>query len=368
MADDGSSKEYYQIDSRPPSIANHARPERTSVPDGPAIDYFKEVEEESEEPNTDFTGKPDDVAQPPTGSAVRGLTLPPTVNQSEIVSVDIAVAPHVEPKVAPVIATKSAPQIIQATTPSVNNLAPAPKTTETALPVIDTTSPSSSPVFMTAIVMPREDKGKKAMEQAATVEPADGSDSLIDEKQKITENLGRVVNLNKELQTNSDEKIKAANDKYDKLLWEHEVLKKSIAKEINTLKLKHEKEISGMKTNLEEAQSANAEFCATGEPILDALHPASAGSNDSNSKRVIELLQSVPLKLKNLTLDNASVACGQALAMIKSLYPKIDLQPIDSGYAAGTTTEKALELVNEVDNLAKAIAKDSLYPEEDEQE
>uniref|UniRef100_A0A0D9WI14 Uncharacterized protein n=1 Tax=Leersia perrieri TaxID=77586 RepID=A0A0D9WI14_9ORYZ len=350
MADDGSSKEYYQIDSRPPSIANHARPERTSVPDGPAIDYFKEVEEESEEPNTDFTGKPDDVAQPPTGSAVRGLTLPPTVNQSEIVSVDIAVAPHVEPKVAPVIATKSAPQIIQATTPSVNNLAPAPKTTETALPVIDTTSPSSSPVFMTAIVMPREDKG------------------LIDEKQKITENLGRVVNLNKELQTNSDEKIKAANDKYDKLLWEHEVLKKSIAKEINTLKLKHEKEISGMKTNLEEAQSANAEFCATGEPILDALHPASAGSNDSNSKRVIELLQSVPLKLKNLTLDNASVACGQALAMIKSLYPKIDLQPIDSGYAAGTTTEKALELVNEVDNLAKAIAKDSLYPEEDEQE
>uniref|UniRef100_A0A0D9WI20 Uncharacterized protein n=1 Tax=Leersia perrieri TaxID=77586 RepID=A0A0D9WI20_9ORYZ len=316
MADDGSSKEYYQIDSRPPSIANHARPERTSVPDGPAIDYFKEVEEESEEPNTDFTGKPDDVAQPPTGSAVRGLTLPPTVNQSEIVSVDIAVAPHVEPKVAPVIATKSAPQIIQATTPSVNNLAPG----------------------------------------------------LIDEKQKITENLGRVVNLNKELQTNSDEKIKAANDKYDKLLWEHEVLKKSIAKEINTLKLKHEKEISGMKTNLEEAQSANAEFCATGEPILDALHPASAGSNDSNSKRVIELLQSVPLKLKNLTLDNASVACGQALAMIKSLYPKIDLQPIDSGYAAGTTTEKALELVNEVDNLAKAIAKDSLYPEEDEQE
>uniref|UniRef100_A0A0D9WWH9 Uncharacterized protein n=1 Tax=Leersia perrieri TaxID=77586 RepID=A0A0D9WWH9_9ORYZ len=83
---------------------------------------------------------------------------------------------------------------------------------------------------------------------------------------------------------------------------------------------------------------------------------------------VIELLQSAPTRLNEVILENTSVACGQALAMIKSLYPKIDLQPISQGYAFGTTRERALELLNEVDDLAKTIAKDSLAPEEDDQE
>uniref|UniRef100_A0A0D9WQT5 Uncharacterized protein n=1 Tax=Leersia perrieri TaxID=77586 RepID=A0A0D9WQT5_9ORYZ len=130
---------------------------------------------------------------------------------------------------------------------------------------------------------------------------------------------------------------------------------------LETLSKKHEDE--GQDGG---SQGMNAELCQAAEPILNNIHAATAESNTSSLQSVIEHLQSAPTRLKKIILESASVACGQTLAVIKSLYPKLDLEPITSGYAEGTTDEKALELLDQVDGMAQVMAKDALYPEEED--
>uniref|UniRef100_A0A0D9WY00 Uncharacterized protein n=1 Tax=Leersia perrieri TaxID=77586 RepID=A0A0D9WY00_9ORYZ len=146
------------------------------------------------------------------------------------------------------------------------------------------------------------------------------------------------------LNVKSHEQANYYKDKFESLLKKHEELKKKAAKELSATKAKHNEEFLKMKTELEEAQAA--------EPILDNLHAATAESNTSSLQSVIEHLQSAPARLKKIILESASVACGQTLAVIKSLYPKLDFEPITSGYAEGTTNKKALELLDEVDGMA----------------
>uniref|UniRef100_A0A0D9X730 Uncharacterized protein n=1 Tax=Leersia perrieri TaxID=77586 RepID=A0A0D9X730_9ORYZ len=184
---------------------------------------------------------------------------------------------------------------------------------------------------------------------------------LIKEKDSAERKLAHAVVLN----VKSHEKAKHYKDKLETFVKKHEELKRSAAKELSAMKAKHNEEFLKMKTELEEARRINAEFCQAAEPILDNLHVATAGTNISSFQTVIELLQSAPSRLMNIILESASVACSQTLAVIKSLYPKVDLTPITSGYADGTTAEKALELLDEVDDMAQVMAKDALYPEEE---
>uniref|UniRef100_A0A0D9WI13 Uncharacterized protein n=1 Tax=Leersia perrieri TaxID=77586 RepID=A0A0D9WI13_9ORYZ len=203
------------------------------------------------------------------------------------------------------------------------------------------------------------DAKKKADEQILELQKS------IEIKHDSEKRLVQLAESYRKLKAESLETIQSADKKHTELQKKFEDLKKSAAKELSAMKTKHNDDFLKLKAELEEARRINAEFCNAAEPILDNLHSPTVGSNISSFQTVIELLQSAPSKLKSIILESASVACGQALAVIKSLYPKVNLKPITSGYADGTTSEKALELLDEVDDMAKIMANDSLYPEEE---
>ena len=52
--------------------------------------------------------------------------------------------------------------------------------------------------------------------------------------------------------------------------------------------------------------------------------------------------------------------------MIKSFFPNITLELIEAGFAAGTTAEEALQLLDENNSLSKAIVKDVLESDSEE--
>src|SRR5512139_2015740 len=55
--------------------------------------------------------------------------------------------------------------------------------------------------------------------------------------------------------------------------------------------------------------------------------------------------------------EAGSMGAGLALAMTKSLYPKIDIDAID-GFADGTSEEGTLDLINDTQKAADKIAAD----------
>uniref|UniRef100_A0A0D9X729 Uncharacterized protein n=1 Tax=Leersia perrieri TaxID=77586 RepID=A0A0D9X729_9ORYZ len=198
--------------------------------------------------------------------------------------------------------------------------------------------------------------------QAELTQLKDENKELIKAKDSPEKKLTHAIALN----VKSHEQANYYKDKLETLSKKHEDLKKKAANELSAMKTKHNKEFMKMKAELEEARRMNAELCQAAEPILDNLHAANAESNTSSLQSVIEHLLLAPARLKKIILESASVACGQTLVVIKLLYPKLDLEPITSGYAEGTTDEKALEFLDQVDGMAQIMAKDALYPEEED--
>uniref|UniRef100_A0A0D9XY12 Uncharacterized protein n=1 Tax=Leersia perrieri TaxID=77586 RepID=A0A0D9XY12_9ORYZ len=290
------------------------------------------------------------------------------------------------------MATEVTPADIEAAVSPTITPAPAATATMEIIPTAATqAAPSSHPAITTMVYVPSEDKGKKIQEPAAAVGPTDGFDSektvstekvvqsscakdtllehlapLVEEGEKIRDQFAILKdeievyrNANKnfkdslrdiagpdlaliEAKKQADELIKELQKNNDAPVTQNRALKKTFAKEISAMKLEHNEEVLTLKTELDEARKTNVEFYEAAEPISDALNSATQGSNTSNFE--------------------------VALAMIKSLYPRIDLEPISQGYAAGTTGEQALELLNKVYDLAKIVAKDSLYPDEENEE
>jgi hypothetical protein len=81
------------------------------------------------------------------------------------------------------------------------------------------------------------------------------------------------------------------------------------------------------------------------------------GPSRFDASEVFDKLRVAPdTYFKNIK-QAGSMGASLALAMTKSLYPKIDIDAID-GFADGTSEEAALDLINDAQKAADKIASD----------
>lgn len=81
------------------------------------------------------------------------------------------------------------------------------------------------------------------------------------------------------------------------------------------------------------------------------------GSISLDAIDIFDKLRTAPETYFRNIKDAAAMGASQALAMTKSLYPRIDIESID-GFAYGTSEEAALDLINEAQGPTDKIADD----------
>ena len=82
-----------------------------------------------------------------------------------------------------------------------------------------------------------------------------------------------------------------------------------------------------------------------------------AGSSTLDATEIFDKLRVAPdTYFKNIK-EAGSMGASLALAMTKSLYPRVDIDAID-GFADGTSEEAALDLISDAQKAADKIAAD----------
>nr|ABA92142.1 retrotransposon protein, putative, unclassified [Oryza sativa Japonica Group] len=91
--------------------------------------------------------------------------------------------------------------------------------------------------------------------------------------------------------------------------------------------------------------------------IVNAMFFNNAGSSTLDAAEIFDKLRVAPdTYFKNIK-EAGSMGASLALAMTKSLYPRVDIDAID-GFADGTSEEAALDLINDEQKAADKIAAD----------
>ena len=104
---------------------------------------------------------------------------------------------------------------------------------------------------------------------------------------------------------------------------------------------------------LKVANSSLADLERACDPILDMAFPgARAGANPPSR---VELLGATPERLRAHVREVALISSDQALAVLKSHYPRADLARFGEGYAEGATEESVAALLEEARPISNVL-------------
>jgi hypothetical protein len=104
-------------------------------------------------------------------------------------------------------------------------------------------------------------------------------------------------------------------------------------------------------------EGARDEVANAATPLVQAMFFNNNGSSTLNASEIFDKLRVAPdTYFKNIK-EAGSMGASLALAMTKSLYPRVDIDAID-GFADGTSEEAALDLISGAQKSADKIAID----------
>jgi len=91
-------------------------------------------------------------------------------------------------------------------------------------------------------------------------------------------------------------------------------------------------------------------------PVLDIGFPRAYVQENLPTR--LELQKQAPRKIRNVIWGMAVVAGCMALSVVKSHYPRVDLQRVEEGYAATTSDDAIDALQDEARPASEALVAD----------
>nr|AAK13089.1 Hypothetical protein [Oryza sativa Japonica Group] len=122
-------------------------------------------------------------------------------------------------------------------------------------------------------------------------------------------------------------------------------------------KIKSQAQFEVLVNKIKKLEGARDEVANAGTLLIQAMFFNNNGPSFFDAVKVFDKLRTAPdIYFKNIR-EAGSMGASMALAMTKSLYPKIDVDAIDD-FANGTSEEDALELISDAQKAADKIAVD----------
>uniref|UniRef100_I1QKL8 Uncharacterized protein n=1 Tax=Oryza glaberrima TaxID=4538 RepID=I1QKL8_ORYGL len=131
----------------------------------------------------------------------------------------------------------------------------------------------------------------------------------------------------------------------------------SALKEVEDRKIKSQAQFDVLVDKINRLEGARDKVANAATPLIQAMFFNNAGPSTLDAAEIFDKLRVAPdTYFKNIK-EAGSMGASLALAMTKSLYPRVDIDAID-GFADGTSEEAALDLINDAQKAADKIAAD----------
>ena len=112
-------------------------------------------------------------------------------------------------------------------------------------------------------------------------------------------------------------------------------------------------QFADLEGRLKAANSALAELEQAADPVLAVAFPDAGEA--ANPPPRLELLRMAPERLRAHVKEVALVSTDQALAIVKSHYPRVDLVRFGEGYAEGATEGGVTALLEEARPVSNVL-------------
>uniref|UniRef100_J3KVA1 Uncharacterized protein n=1 Tax=Oryza brachyantha TaxID=4533 RepID=J3KVA1_ORYBR len=115
--------------------------------------------------------------------------------------------------------------------------------------------------------------------------------------------------------------------------------------------------VAEIDARLQRATTSRDEFMAAAQEIFVALDNMEPGPSAPSAEDVLQRLRWVSRCIREEGRDSAKAAAYQAFAIVKSLYPRVDLAAAAEGFALDCDSERALELMNDAQEAAVGVCR-----------